>query len=170
VRETGFISWTAPERPWCCGAATSWKCWRPTASTTPSTPRRWSSASNCSCAATNTCIASGPRQKSRDVKLPGLGAEDYAGGVQPGCAHDPTAGVGGRAAQVQVAHRRAVAGEARHRAEKEELIQRHGPLEDVPTGQVERPLQVYRSQHLPGHDGALEIRRVLVEQFEAAVG
>src|SRR5205814_10694383 len=75
-----------------------------------------------------------------------------------------------RAAQEQSTDGRAIAGESRYWAEGEQLVQRHGALEDVAPGQIEGPLQVQRSQHLAGDHRTLEIRRVLVEQVEAAIG
>ncbi len=60
----------------------------------------------------------------RSPDLPPLPVlQDLQGGQAAGRAHDPAAGMGGRAAHVEVPHRRAVARPARHRAQEEELLQ-----------------------------------------------
>ena len=55
-------------------------------------------------------------------------------------------------------------------AEREELVRRHRALEDVAAGQAEDALQIERRQHLAAEHRACEVRRVLVEDVEAAVG
>src|ERR1700722_13330143 len=83
--------------------------------------------------------------------------------VPPRRPDDTPAGMRCRAAQEQSADRRAIAGVADHRAQHEELVERHCPLEDVAAGQVERPLQVERRQHLAGDHRLLEARGVFFE-------
>ena len=96
--------------------------------------------------------------------------ENHPRRVGPGCAHDAAAWVGGRAAQVQAANRRAIIGESRNRPEGEELMQRHRPLKDIAARQVERSLEIERRQHLPRQNRALEIRRIFIEQVETTIG
>src|SRR5581483_11913774 len=59
---------------------------------------------------------------------PGVG-DRRLGGLHPGNAADPAAGVGGGAGVVQAAHRRAVVGEAGRRAHVEQLLQRQLAVE-----------------------------------------
>src|SRR4029079_17024465 len=74
--------------------------------------------------------------------------EDLAGGVEPGRAHYPAAGVRRGAAQVQAAEWRLVARVAGDRAEGEELAGSHRPLEDVAACEVENALAVEGRQDL----------------------
>src|SRR5580693_7129454 len=56
-------------------------------------------------------------------------------GVLAAGADHAAAGVGRTAAEIQSCERRAVIAVAGHRAEVEELVQRHGSLEDVAAGE-----------------------------------
>src|SRR6266446_7412787 len=97
-------------------------------------------------------------------------AQDFSGGVASRHAHDAASGMGGGAAEIEAAHRRPISGVTREGTKREELIRDHRALEDVAAGEIERPLEVERGEHLAREDGAAEVRRVLVEQREAPVG
>src|ERR1043166_817314 len=76
-------------------------------------------------------------------------------------AHDAAAGVGGRAAHVEVSNRRAVLRPAGRGAEEEELFEREFALEDVALGETELAFEVERRQHLPVQDDVTYVRRML---------
>src|SRR5205814_2163782 len=97
-------------------------------------------------------------------------AQDLACGVEAGGAHDAAAWVGGRASQVEAVDRRPVARIAGHGTEREKLARGHRALEDVSAGEVEDALEVGRRKHLTVDDRALEVRRVLVQHVDAAIG
>src|SRR5215217_6285015 len=97
-------------------------------------------------------------------------AQDLACGIEAGGAHDASAGVRGRAAEVEAADRRPVTRVAGHGTEREQLARGHRALKDVSAGEVEDALQVGRRQHLAVDHCVLEIRRVLVQHVEAAIG
>src|SRR6185437_12638579 len=71
-------------------------------------------------------------------------AQHLARGVVAARAHDAASGVRGRAAQVQVLHRRPVVGVAGYGSQEEKLRERHRALEDVAARKREAPLDVQR--------------------------
>ena len=80
---------------------------------------------------------------------------------RPGAPMMPPPGMGGGAAHVEVLHRRAVAGPARHGPQEEELLEGQLALEDVALGEAPLALQVQRRQHLAVQDELLQVGRVL---------
>ena len=56
--------------------------------------------------------------------------------------------------EIEPFDRGAVVGEAWHGPAGEELIERHGSLENISAGQIEGPFEVERRQDLAGDDGA----------------
>ena len=69
-------------------------------------------------------------------------AQHFLGGVFPTGAHYAAAGMRGGAAQIEIRDRCAMIGPAGDRAEREQLAERHGALEDVPAGQTVDAFQI----------------------------
>ena len=105
----------------------------------------------------------------RAARVPAPVLQDLQRGDAAGRAHDPAAGVRGRAAHVEAAHGRAVAGPARHRPQEEELLERQLALEDVALGQAPLALEVERGQHLAVQDELLDVGRVLRDGVDHGV-
>ena len=66
----------------------------------------------------------------------------------------------GRTAHIKVANRRAVLRPSRHRAQKEQLLQREFALKDVAFRQAELALDVQWREHLTMNNDVAQIRRV----------
>ena len=81
---------------------------------------------------------------------------------RPGCAPEPH--------RYRPCDRRAVARPAGHRPHHEHLVQAHLAVEDVAAGDAEAALQIERRQHLPVLDDRADVRRVLLDQRDHAVG
>ena len=66
-----------------------------------------------------------------------------------------------RTAQVEILNRRAEHRPARHRTQKEQLLQRELTLENIALAQSPFPFQIERRDHLAMQNDVLDIRRVL---------
>src|ERR671912_1694585 len=84
-------------------------------------------------------------------------------GVEARDAHDPAAWVGARAAEVEAIHGCLVTREILGGAEREELVQRHLPLEDVAPDEAEALFEVVRRKDLAFDHRVPEVRGVLVD-------
>src|SRR5712692_11432 len=119
------------------------------------------------CGPTTSTICS--RSSSGD-EAEAAGAEDLAGGVPAGDAHDASARMGGGAAEVQALDGSAVPRVAGDGPEREELGRSHRALENIAAREIEDALEIERGQHLTRQHRAAKVRRVLVEQVDAPIG
>src|SRR5215467_9027493 len=97
-------------------------------------------------------------------------AKNLVGGIVPTGAHDATAGVSGRATQVEPFDGRAIVRVSRKRTQEEELVERHGSLKYVSSGEPVAILDVLGSQNLTCDHRLPEVRSVLVHDVEAPGG
>src|SRR5215212_6283321 len=93
----------------------------------------------------------------------------HLGSVETGDAHDPAAGMGARAAEIEAVHRRLVASQFLGGTEGEQLVQRHLPLEDVAPDEAEALLEIVGREDLAFDHRVLEVRGVLVDSVDDPV-
>src|SRR5687767_4961942 len=77
--------------------------------------------------------------------------------------------MGRRSAHIEVADGRLIAGPARRRPQKEQLLERELALKDVALGEAKFTLEIERRDHLPMQDDVLDVRRVLRERVDDRV-
>src|SRR6266540_4211868 len=97
-------------------------------------------------------------------------AQDLERGVPSRGPHHPSPGMRARSAEVEALHRRAVARPAGDGTGGEELVERHGAVEDVPSGEAEGPLQVERAQEVEADVARLEPRGVFLDEVKDPAG
>src|SRR6188768_878944 len=81
-------------------------------------------------------------------------------------AHDAAAGVGGRTAHPQVAHRGLVPGPAGHRPVEEQLLQGEFAGEDVALTQARDVLDVLRGHELVALDQVADVGEALLQRVD----
>src|SRR5580704_9844854 len=86
-----------------------------------------------------------------------------------GGAHDAAAGVGGRAAHVEILDRRAEARVSRCWAQEEQLLERKFSLEDVAFAQSPLAFEIERSDYLLVQDYVFDVGRVLGDGIDDGV-
>ena len=96
--------------------------------------------------------------------------KDRAGRVVAGSARDAPAGMGTGTAMIEPFQRPAVVGMAEHRAGREKLVQRQGPMKDVAAEQAELPLEIQRGQRLAADHARRKARRVGIDGRDHQVG
>src|SRR5713101_3332970 len=93
------------------------------------------------------------------------GVDYFAGGVVAGGAGEAVAGMGGGAAEEEVADGRFVAGPIEDGAHGEELVEGQFAMEDVASGEAVGGFEILRGDDLDGLDQARKIWRVGRERF-----
>src|SRR5262245_5971256 len=99
-------------------------------------------------------------------KVPAPVGDDGASGVVPGHSSHASAGVSARSAMVESLQRSPIIGIPESGARPEQLIERHGAVENIPAGEPKHLLQIERAQSLARHDACLESRRIAIDRFD----
>src|SRR5262252_4656663 len=84
--------------------------------------------------------------------------EHFARRVVPGGARDAATGVSASTAHVESSERPAIVAEAEHRPGREQLIETHRAVGNVPADQPESALEIERTHDLAAEHGRFEVR------------
>lgn len=90
--------------------------------------------------------------------------------VVAGCAGDAAAGMRTGTAEIKTRNRHAVVRMAHHGAQRKQLVERQGAMENVAVHKAETLLQIQWRQHLPRDNGRLEIRCVPRDGVDDDIG
>src|SRR3954470_6261690 len=109
------------------------------------------------------------REGGKAAKVSSRLAEYAKRRVAPGRTHDAAAGMRCRSAHPQILNRRLVLRPPRHRARKEQLLERQLALEDVAFRQTELAFEIEWRHHLPMQNDVADVRCILGDRLDHRV-